>query len=106
MRDVADARPLVAHLDVKHLGQAFAFESEFDFAAAGVAIGVARDLGDGSSDASLVLPIEAQQARNLATALAGNHHVLLVLKRHCQQSLAHDLPVAAPRLRSTTTLVS
>jgi hypothetical protein len=62
----------------EQLRRAVAFDRELDLAAAGVAEGVAHDLGHGGRDARLVLASKPSSRRDLPRALARAHHVLLV----------------------------
>ncbi len=87
-------------------GKTLAFERKFHLAAAGVAKGIARNLGHGSGDACLVLTVETQQCGDLPGALARDDDVLLEMDGDCQKRFAHGLPATLPRLRMTTTLAS
>jgi len=73
----------------KQLRRPVAFERELDLAAAGVAVGVAHDLGHRGGDARLVLRLEAEQGGYLACALARRHHVLLVVHGDRHEARAH-----------------
>ena len=91
------------HLDDEELRRALAFDRELDLAAAGVAEGVARDLGHRGRDARLVLRLEAEQRGELARALARDHDVLLVADGDGDEAA---WLIAPSPLRSATTVAS
>ena len=72
-------------------------DHEFGAAAAGIAEGVARNLGNGGGDAGLVLPLEAEQFGNTARALTHRDDVALGgnRKRHNGPSHANPLTQTA-----------
>jgi len=85
--EVGDALALVADADREQLRHGARIDHEFGAAAAGVAVGVAGELGDRGGDAGLVLRHEAEQLGDAARALAHRDHVALALDRH-----RHDRP--------------
>jgi hypothetical protein len=103
---IGDARPGVFDLYRQHLRRPFALDRELDFAAPGVAKRIARDFGDRGGDAHLVLPLEAEEPRDLARALARADDVLLVAQgdRHDADGHSADLPRCARRHRGIVAL--
>src|SRR5262249_2939556 len=100
--EVLDAGPPVADADEEG-GRGLPVEEELDLAAAGVLEGVAGDLGDGGGDAGLGLGRGAEQARQLAGALPGQHHVVLQADLLGQERLAHGRAPLGARATSTVT---
>ena len=99
-REVGDAGTGVADADDEELGTRLALHPEVHLAAAGIGEGVARDLGHGRRDAGLLLHVEAEERGDLPGALAGRHHVVLVVDRHGQHGDAHR---ATPLATTTAT---
>ena len=85
-----------------------AFDQEVHAPAAGVAVGVARDLRDRGGDARLVLRVEAEALGDLSRALARGDDVMLVFDGdgqhravHARASLATSTVTSSrPRLKS------
>ena len=86
--EICDPWSLVADLD-EELGLVYRVDRVARPPAARVLKRVACELGHCGGDPGLVLRIEAQQRRDLASALAGDHDVLLALDRHGRQRLGH-----------------
>src|SRR5581483_375050 len=95
-----DAGPFVGHLHDEDLWRRRALEPERDLAATRVRHGVARDLRDGGRDAGLVLGVEAEEAGDLARALARENDVALRVERERQNAGTHGVS------RTTTTVAS
>ena len=78
----------------------------FDAAAAGVVEGVARNFGDSGGDARLILSVEAEQARDLAGALAGGDGIVLdgeclTARMRSSRSIRDQLPSATTTVASS-----
>src|SRR6185437_13381934 len=101
--EIRYSRARVAHTHQQYLRGALALEPEFDFAATRIAVGIARDLGDGSCDSCLILGIETDQRRDLACALSCDHHILLVVQGYGQKGFGCHVPIP---LFMTTTVTS
>ena len=75
-------RALVTDRNLQELRPGLAFEVERNLPPARVGQGVAGDFRYGRSNAGLILGIEPQQLGNLSRSLAGEHHILLTLQGH------------------------
>ena len=96
-----DAGAVIAHAHQEDLGRRLALQHEVDLSTSRVLEGVPGDLGRRRRQPSLVLDVEAQQARDGAGALAGQDHVALEPDRDGEERKAH-----AVHGRATTTVMS
>src|SRR5688572_6445227 len=87
--EVADARSAVFHGNRQKLWRALALHPEVDFAAPGIPVRVARYLGHGGGNPRLILQIETEQARYLASTLARRYDVLLEPDCDCDKRKGH-----------------
>ena len=95
---VRDARPLVDDADHQGLAVGALVEAVLDAAAAGVAVGVACDLGHGRGDAGLVLDMKAKALGQPARPLSHRDDVVLVLDQAGEERQLH---AASPRTTRT-----
>jgi hypothetical protein len=101
--EVRDARPLVGDLHDEHLRSRGPFHAEEGAADLRIAEDVARDLRNRGGDARLVLVVEAEERRDLAGALAREHHVVLEADLEREEGHVHG---ETSRGRATMTVTS
>src|SRR5581483_10044609 len=99
--DVPDAAPGIDDAHAKDLRPGLALHVELDAPAAGVAEGIARDLGHRGGDARLILSIEAEQLGQPARALAADHDIALLLDADPGQRNAHAASLATTTVTSS-----
>jgi hypothetical protein len=100
LREITDTRPVVPH--VSEEARRLAFDGELGLAAAGVAEGVAGNLGDGGGEACLVLLWKTKQPRDVARPLPGGHNILFKPDVNGQKGGFHGRPPATWRFAINT----